>query len=154
MCASDDLLQCEGCYGGRKVAGEDLFSFTYFPGAAPTIKRKWIFEITSAEIARVAAGKMTSLNLWACANPNCGSMFPSSKHRCFYCDYVDDNPRRMPPGVHSSRRNWALEYFAMNPSAHPMLMIGDFNGTDLCKMLGYFTLSEAQAIKGRSRSRG
>jgi len=147
---SDDLLQCQSCYGGLSDPAQGTFSFTFFPGEGT--RRKWLFDLRASDIAAIAANTMTSLLLWACPNPDCGSMFASPDDLCIDCDYVDDTPAHsIPQGSHATRREWALAYYSLNPTAHPLMMIGDFNGAPgLGKALGNFSLAEAAALKSEA----
>ena len=152
---SDDLLQCEYCYGGLSDPARGIFSFTFFPGEGT--RRKWIFELSTPDIAAVSANSQRSLTLWGCPDPGCGAMFFGPDRLCFYCDYVDDarDARALPQGAHATRREWALAYYSLHPEVHPMMMIGDFNGkTDLGKTLGRFSLDEATALKSEAVSNG
>ena len=141
---SGDLLQCDYAYGGLCEEGTDEYGFTYFPRKGR--KTTWDFVLSAAQISEVAADNITTLELWACTDDNCGSMFPNSSWSCS-CDYVDDDPPKLPTGEFRSRREWALAYFALNPDAHPLQMIGAYNDNELFDdSLGYFSLQEASEI--------
>jgi hypothetical protein len=149
--ASDDLIQCDFAYGGLCEEGTDEFGFTYFPRKGT--KTTWDFVLSTAQINEVADGNTTTLALWACTDNNCGSMFPNADWSCFYCDYVDDDPPKQPTGEFRSRRDWALAYFALNPEANPLQMIGAYNSNDqLHESLGYFSLQEAAEIQSAFQS--
>lgn len=148
---SDDLIQCDYAYGGLCEEGTDEYGFTYFPRKGT--KTTWDFVLSAAQISEVAADNIATLELWACTDDNCGSMFPNSSWSCSYCDYVDDDPPKIPTGEFRSRRDWALAYFALNPDAHPFEMIGAYNGNDqLDDSLGYFSLQEAMEIQSAFQS--
>ncbi len=149
---SDDLLQCECAYGGLIEDETDEYGFTYFPRKG--VKTKWELLLSASQIRDVADGSITKLELWACSDENCGSMFSSANERCSNCDYVDDEEKRaLPHAEFSSRRDWALAYFALHPDADPFQMIGDYNGrTELGERLGYFSLNEAREIQSGSPS--
>ena len=91
---SDDLLQSDDAYGGLTNDGD--YSFVFFPGAG--VRTKWEIRLRRDEISAIADGQMVALQLWRCHEESCGSMFASSTDLCFDCDYVDDNPDRLPKG--------------------------------------------------------
>ena len=146
---SDDLLQCEFAYGGLIDEEAPVYGFTYYPlkGVRAT---KWELEFSAQEIGQIADGSIDKLELWACEDKSCGSMFSSANYRCFDCGYVDEEVqevRVLPSGDFSNRRDWALAFFALYPDADPFEMIGDYNGkTELGSALGYFSLNEAREI--------
>lgn len=144
---SDDLLQTECAYGGLIEDGTDEYGFTYFPRKG--VRTSWELLLSASQIRDVADRSITKLELWACSDEDCGSMFSSADGRCGNCDYVDDEEKRaLPQGEFSSRRDWALAYFAIHPDADPFQMIGDYNGeTELGEHLGYFSLNEAREIQ-------
>ena len=145
---SDDLLQCEYVYGGLIDEGEPIYGFTYFPRKG--VRTKWELEFSAQQIGEIADGRIDKLELWACEDNSCGSMFSSANYLCFDCDYFDDEVqevRVLPSGDFSSRRDWALAYFALHPDADPFEMIGDYNGkTEFGSALEYFSLNEAREI--------
>lgn len=149
---SDDLLQTECAYGGLIEENTDEYGFTYFPRKG--VRTTWELLFSASQIRDVAAGNITELQLWACSDENCGSMFPSADDRCSNCDYVDDEEKRaLPHGEFNSRRDWAVAYFAIHPGADPFQMIGDYNGeTELGERLGYFSLNEAREIQSGVQS--
>jgi hypothetical protein len=148
---SDDLIQCEFAHGGLCEEGIDEFGFTYFPGKG--IKTHWDFVLSAAQINEVAAGNTTTLELWECTDTNCDSMFPNSDWACGKCDYIDDDPPKLPTGEFRSRRDWGLAYFALNPDAHPLEMIGAYNGNEQRDdSLGFFSLEEAREIQSAFQS--
>ena len=153
---SDDLLQCEFAYGGLIEEGAPVYGFTYFPRKAVS-RKTWELEFSAHEISEIADRSIDKLELWACEDESCGSMFSSANYLCSDCDYVDDEVqevRVLPSGDFSSRRDWALAYFALHPDADPFEMIGDYNGkTELGLALGYFSLNEAQEILRLTRGR-
>ena len=110
--------------------------------------------LSAAQIREVAAGDVATLELWACTDRDCGSMFPNSDWACGRCDYVDDDPPpKLPTGEFRFRRDWALAYFALNPDAHPFEMIGAYNGNhERDDSLGFFSLQEAMEIQSAFQS--
>jgi len=146
---SDDLLQCDFAYGGLADEETGEYGFTYFPGKSR--KTKWEILLLAKQIREVADGER-ELSLWACEDENCGSMFSLAEERCSQCDY-EHEVRALPSGDFSTRRDWALAYFALHPEAHPMQMIGDYNGeTEWGEKLGYFSLTEATELETISQS--
>ena len=140
---SDDLLQSDDAYGGLTNDGD--YSFVFFPGAG--VRTKWEIRLRRDEISAIADGQMVALQLWRCHEESCGSMFASSTDLCFDCDYVDDNPDRLPKGRFDTRRDWALAYFSLQPEAHPFQLIGAYNSQpQLAEKLGLFSLDEATEI--------
>lgn len=85
---SDDLLQCEGAYGGLCEEGGDRYAFTYFP--EHEIRHKWMFELSAGDIAAIGRHVRHELQLWFCTSAECRSAFQSRDALCFYCDYVDE----------------------------------------------------------------
>lgn len=141
---SDDLLQCEYAYGGLADEETGAYAFTYFPRKG--VKTNWEFDLSASEIREVAEGER-ELELWACQDENCGSMFSWAEARCSQCDY-EREVRALPTGDFRTRRDWALAYYALHPDADPFQMIGDYNGeTELGTSLGYFSLNEARELQ-------
>jgi hypothetical protein len=136
------------CTVGLESEGGDTFGFVYFPEAPARSTRsrpRWELVLTRAQIDLVANGSLESLPFWACSDSDCGRRFWTANALCFDCDYPDREKRPLPQGQFASRREWALAYFAMNPTRSAFAMIGDYNGhTDLGESLGYFTLDEAE----------
>lgn len=149
---SDDLLQCDRAYGGLIDEEDDIYAFTYFPREG--VKTKWIFDLSAEQIRAIADEDVLTLELWACEDGNCGSMFQDANETCFYCDYVVDEVRPLPSGEFRTRRDWALAYFALHPDAHPLQMIGDYNQTESVNGLGSFSLNEARDIQEEFEGRG
>jgi hypothetical protein len=89
---SDDLLQCEYAYGGLIEDETDEYGFSYFPRKG--VRPRWELLFSASQIRDVADGTITKLELWACSDENCGSMFSSANERCGYCDYVDDEEKQ------------------------------------------------------------
>lgn len=149
---SDDLLQTECAFGGLIEDGTDEYGFTYF--LRKGLRPKWELLLSASQIRDVADGTITKLELWACSDENCGSMFSWADELCSRCDYVDDEEKRaLPQGEFSSRRDWALAYFAIHPDAHPFQVIIDYNGrTELGERLGYFSLEEVREIQSGFQS--
>ena len=146
---SDDLLQCDFVYGGLADEETGEYGFTYFPGKSR--KTKWEILLLAQQIREIADGER-DLSLWACEDQNCGSMFWRAEERCSQCDY-EREVRALPSGDFSSRRDWALAYFALHPDAYSMQMIGDYNGnTELGETLGYFSLNEATELERIAQS--
>ena len=145
---SYDLLQCDFAYGGLADEETGEYGFTYFPRKG--VKTKWEILLSAKQIREVADGER-DLSLWACEDENCGSMFSLAEERCSQCDY-EHEVRALPSGDFKTRGDWALAYFALHPDAHPMQMIGDYNGeTELGESLGYFSLIEATEIESISQ---
>jgi hypothetical protein len=145
MVLSDDLLQGDRTYGGLIDDRAGEYGFTYFPGEG--VRTKWELQLTADQIRAIAHGRVRRLELWACTDDGCGSMFPSANELCFYCDYVDEGVPTLPGGEFNTRRDWALAYFALHPDCHPLQMIGAFNGeVELARRLGRFSLDEARGI--------
>lgn len=151
---SDDLLQCECAYGGLIEETTDQYGFTYFPRKG--VRTTWELLFSASQIREVADGSITKLELWACTDENCGSMFSSADYNCTTCDYDDEEEkeeRALPQGDFSNRRDWALAYFALHPDADPFQMIGDYNGqTELGERLGHFSLNEAREAQSSFQS--
>src|SRR5581483_2430468 len=80
--SSDDLIQLEEfrgyllAYGGFIEEGDSRFSFTYFSEPKQT-RNKLEFELTTDQIAEIAAGRLAELTLWGCSSPDCGRKFQS-----------------------------------------------------------------------------
>src|SRR5947209_7759992 len=70
-----DLIQTEGGYGGLLEVGGSRYQFRYFP--RPNTRTKWNVELSVSDIARVHTGETKTLQLWGCADPRCGCLFPS-----------------------------------------------------------------------------
>jgi hypothetical protein len=85
---SDDLLQCERAYGGLLDKGGFRYGFTYFPDKG--IRHKWEFCLSAYQINAVAAGGLSTLDLWCCTSPDCKSGFEDKAETCFYCDYIEE----------------------------------------------------------------
>ena len=146
---SYDLLQCDYAYGGLADEETDTYEFTYLPRKG--VKTRWEFGFSVKEL-REAANGVRELELWACEDENCGSMFSWAEAQCPNCDY-EREVRAVPSGDFSKRGEWALAYFALHPDADPFQMIGDYNGeTELGESLGYFSLNEATELQRISQS--
>lgn len=85
---SDDLLQCECCYGGLIEENGSSFEFTYFP--VEDIRPKWALMLNTDEINQIADGSMKTLELWACTDKSCGCKFWEPEDSCFYCDWTGE----------------------------------------------------------------
>ena len=137
---SDDLLQCAHTCGGLDE-DDGSYYFTYFPGGHRTT---WRLRLTRYDIWAAARGLKKTLFLWSCTDEACQSLTYIHDALCFYCDYEDDDPDRIPAGTFQSREEWARAYFTLNPGRDPLLMIGAFNGQPgLADRLGCFSLKEA-----------
>jgi|SRR5262245_9347583 len=143
-------IQAEFAYGGLIKEGSDRFSFTYFP--EENTRPKWSIELSSSEIAEIASGKIQTLKLWKCQNPDCRSHFFSPDETCFDCDYIDDEldeRKRVIDTLSQSltREEWVKGYLKSFPDAHPLGIIGDYNSqARLGKKWGHFSLNEMQKL--------
>jgi hypothetical protein len=150
---SDDLIQCEFAYGGLIDDGGHAYSFSYFPGRQNTLT--WNFSLTTSDIADIAAGRKKVLNLWRCQNQSCSSHFDSPDQTCFDCDYADDDADPKAKYLQSlrsspSREEWVRGYLKKFPDAHPLEIIGDYNGDDECtSRWPGFSLDEMRVLISR-----
>ena len=140
-----ELLQADGVYGGLNAAGE--YDFVYFP--TESTRSKWHLLLRRDQINAIAAGRILELTLWTCVDPSCGGRFADPIALCFYCDYIDDEPKTtIPRGEFRSKEEWAIAYFSLNRNAHPLQMIGDYNSdARLGECLGFFSLDEAGRLQ-------
>ena len=140
---SDDLLQSDDVYGG--LTDEGHYAFVFFPSSGG--RTKWEITLTREDISAIATGQVVVLDLWRCHEESCGCMFSSRTGLCFHCDYVGDSPERTPEGRLKTRRERALAFYALQPGAHPLQMIGTYNSQPhLGEEFGIFSLDEAIAI--------
>jgi len=156
--SSDDLIQAEFAYGGLLEDGGDLFSFIYFPQEG--IQSTWELELSAADIAVIAKNQQGTLRLWGCCTPGCGNRFGTPDATCFDCDDIDDErdyKRQVLEGLRGcrSQEDWVRQYLRHFPDAHPLQIIGDYNGeTQLPKSWGCFSLAEMQALVTRLHNEG
>ena len=150
---SDDLIQADFACGGLLEEGGDRFSFSYFPGKET--KATWEFELSASDIAAIAQGKQNTLRLWRCHTPGCGYRFGSADDTCIDCDYIDDerdHKRSVLASLRAcgSREEWVREYLRHFPGAHPLRIIGDYNGElQLPASWGAFSVVEMQSLVTR-----
>jgi hypothetical protein len=81
---SDDLLQCDCIYGGLyDVAGQRFF-FQYFH----TDDATWDMDLDAHQIAQIANGTITALDLWQCSDGTCECLYATEDSRCQHCDAI------------------------------------------------------------------
>lgn len=85
MWESDDLLQAESIYGGLINQDGTAYGFTYFP--EESVETEWEIVLDKTDIESIAKGEKTTLSLWACQFPECGSKFSDENQLCFEHDY-------------------------------------------------------------------
>jgi hypothetical protein len=83
---SDDLLQDDSVYGGLVDASSALFAFRYFVTNDEHGTETWDFFVTREQVADIATGALTFLDLWKCDNSTCQCRFECSDSYCMYCD--------------------------------------------------------------------
>ena len=91
---SDDLLQCECVYGGLYDIVGKRFGFRYFR----TDDATWDFDLDAHQIAQIADGTLTTLNLWQCSSGKCDCLYASEDSYCTHCDSIrhfDDYESRL-----------------------------------------------------------
>lgn len=91
---SDDLLQCECAYGGLYDRVGKRFGFRYFHSDDAT----WDFDLDAHQVAQIADGTLTTLNLWQCSSGKCNCLYSAEDSYCMHCDsirYFDDYEPRV-----------------------------------------------------------
>jgi hypothetical protein len=91
---SDDLLQCDRIYGGLYDVAGRRFGFRYFH----TDDCTWDIQLDAEQIAQIAVGPLTSVNLWQCSGGKCGCLYESQESYCMHCDSIlhfDDYESRL-----------------------------------------------------------
>ncbi len=129
---ASDAFQTEHYAGGFDQL-EGAFCFSYF---APEHEEFW-FQFTLATAKRLANGEDVALEAR-----------PAER-----AAHTEKSNRTLPRGRFAKREDWAKAYLKANPEAHPLEMIGDYNGTKHLAELGPFTLPEAQLLADQVRSR-
>jgi len=84
----DDCLQCDYAYGGLSNKDAGIYSFTYFPEGGT--RHKWVFSLSTPDIAQIADIEITTLDMWACQTNDCRCKFQSLERTCFYCDWQEE----------------------------------------------------------------
>ena len=80
---SDDLLQCDCAYGGLYYdAQKPRFGFRYFYDEDVT----WDFDLDARQIAEIADGTVTAVELWQCSGGKCGCLYSAEDTYCPHCD--------------------------------------------------------------------
>ena len=79
---SDDLLQCDCVYGGLYDVEGGRFGFCYFHSDDAA----WNFDLDAQQIAQIANGTLTTMNLWQCSGGKCGCLYATEDAYCTHCD--------------------------------------------------------------------
>lgn len=91
---SDDLLQCDRVYGGLYDVAGQRFGFRYFHADDAT----WDLDLDAQQIAQIANGTLTALNLWQCSGGKCDCLHAAKDSYCAHCDSIrhyDDYESRL-----------------------------------------------------------
>lgn len=83
---SDDLLQCDVVYGGLYDIVGKRFGFRFFH----TDDATWDFDLDAQQIAQIADGTLTTLNLWQCTSRKCDCLYATEDSYCTHCDSIQD----------------------------------------------------------------
>jgi hypothetical protein len=85
---SDDLLQCDCAYGGLYDASEGRFDFRYLPDEDSNDRTTWDLDLDAQQIAAIAAGSTSHVDLWQCSSGNCKCFYEAEDAYCMYCDSI------------------------------------------------------------------
>lgn len=91
---SDDLLQCDCGYGGLYDIDGQRYGFCYFH----TDDATWDFDLDAHQIAQIANGTLTAINLWKCLSDKCDCLYATEDSYCTHCDSIgnfDDYQSRL-----------------------------------------------------------
>ena len=88
---SDDLLQCGRVCGGLYDEENSRYGFGYLANDYDEdgYAILWYFDLDGQQIEDIAAGRLTSLDMWRCKASDCGRRFC---HPDAYCEQCDSPP--------------------------------------------------------------